>query len=487
MKLVKQNGKWVDPQERSLRYGLSGFVRCCLAGEDIESKPWQKNLLMVSGMDKLGTVAIADLFRYCAVGTGVAGTPSVSSRTDANTYTQAANTVTRTAGAVDFTADDVGRMIRFSDTAHSLAVITAYTDATHVDVDRILTGITNKTAVIYYTEKTALDTETRRTGTCSLATSANGQTQGTGSSINVTTWLRTFLFDAETGASETVTGTYSRAGSVVTRATGARDFTAADVGKIIHFVTSGVEAAITAYTDASHVTVATSGTLAAQSIVLYPFNTYSEVGFSDSEVALDPINIRVVLDTPINVNIATPLQPSQQLMVQYTFIVTVAAAGAYASGVYPSFTLGAGIVTDPTNAMSSNKNGKYSVETMLFSDITAEGASDLSNPLLDPYYGGTAAISPVSEAITPFVTHDRSAGTFTTELVPDPYVTGSFTQTHTGTFGLNDAISSVLRSLMIYDANSGNAAFTVLFTNNQNKDATHSLQVVFRKTWSWDF
>lgn len=55
-------------------------------------------------------------------------------------------------------------------------------------------------------------------------------------------------------------GFYSQSGTTVTRESGTRDFISGDVGKLIRFE-NGTERKITAFTDATHVTVGTSGTI----------------------------------------------------------------------------------------------------------------------------------------------------------------------------------------------------------------------------------
>lgn len=86
----------------------------------------------------------------------------------------------------------------------------------------------------------------------------------------------TLLTYSTAGTSNTPTkdlcdGTYSQTGTTVTRTTGTRDFISGDVGKLIRFA-DGTERKITAFTDATTVTVATAGAVTAQAILIYRVN-----------------------------------------------------------------------------------------------------------------------------------------------------------------------------------------------------------------------
>lgn len=93
--------------------------------------------------------------------------------------------------------------------------------------------------------------------------------------ISDTFWARCLDY-CTAGTSNTPTkdicdGTYSQAAGTVTRDTGTRDFISGDVGKLIRFA-DGTERKITAFTDATHVTVTPTGTVASQGILIYRVN-----------------------------------------------------------------------------------------------------------------------------------------------------------------------------------------------------------------------
>jgi hypothetical protein len=67
---------------------------------------------------------------------------------------------------------------------------------------------------------------------------------------------------------EDVTGTYSQAGTTVTRASGARDFTINDEGRLIRW-DSGEEAKVVTFTSATTVTVDRSQTVVADDVIIY--------------------------------------------------------------------------------------------------------------------------------------------------------------------------------------------------------------------------
>lgn len=278
---------------------------------------------------------------------------------------------------------------------------------------------------------------------------------------------------------ETVTGTYSRSGTNVTRASGARDFVTGDVGKIINFRTDNVECKIVSYTSATVVVVDVSGTLSAQSIYLYGFTDYQSVGFSDSTGRAANINILVPLASSIRLYPSTELIQSDQLKVTYQCKLTVTPNTSTAGSL-------ASIISDPGNLMSGNKNGNYAIESFATSTVKTSGDTDVSFPCLEPYYGGSAGFSTSSDAIAPLSNKVRSADTSFTDLIPDDYNPGAFTNTYQAIFGLNDAVNPAWRTLMIYDPDSTSSIFAFVFTVSQKKDASHTFQIGFRKTWGRD-
>lgn len=345
-----------------------------------------------------------------------------------NTYSQTTATVTRQTGARDFTADDVGATILFMESG-----LTA-----------LISAITSTTATV------------------------------TPSQTNLAQSITITKPNAD--KTESVDGTYSRSGAVVTRVSGARDFTIDDEGKIIHFGTANTEAVITVFTNATTVTCDTSGTLAAQLITLYGFTDYSEIAFSNTLEKGDNINIRVVLDSAARVYVSTALQSSEQLKITYECSLTVEPNTSTPGDL-------AGVISDPGSLMSGNKNGDSAIESFATSTVGTDGETDVSFADLEPFFPGSAALSLSSDALAPLSGKVRDTGTVAVDMDADAYEDGSFLRTYRAVFGLNDAISNNWRSLMIYDPEGRSAIFTFRYDVNQKKDGDHTFEVVFKKAW----
>lgn len=350
-----------------------------------------------------------------------------------NTYSQTMGVITRTAGTRNFSGGDVGKTITFLDSGLT-ALISGYTDATHV-------------------------------------TTATSQTNAA-QAISISTVV------SKIGIPST-DNTYSRSGATVTRDAGSRDFSTNDIGKIIHFLTDAEEAIITAYTDATHVTVDTSGTLAAQNIKLYGFTDYTEVGFSHTEESGNNVNIRVLFSAPVRVYVSTLLQASQQLKLTYECRLTVSPSTATNGSL-------ASIISDPGNLMSGNKSGKSAIETFATSLVLTDGSTDSNSAQLEPYFEGYAGLSLTNDALAPLTNKVRNSSTAFVPLVKAAYVPGAFENTYQALFGLNDAISNSWRSLMIYDPDSELSIFAFLYDAAQKKDGNHSFSISFKKTWGRD-
>lgn len=359
-------------------------------------------------------------------------TPRVEIVASSNTYQQAGVTVTRTNGTRNFTSFDIGSTLTFN-SAGFTGTITAVPSTT----------------------------------TATLSTS---NTVASDDTIKLT---------SDPGLDSSSSSTYSRSGSTVTRVSGTNVFSSADVGKIMHFQTSNVECFITAYTDTTHVTVDTSGTLAAQQITLYGYTTYNEIGFSSSLERDSNLNIRVLLSSPVVANVATPLRASDQLKVTYSCQLTVAPATSQSGSL-------AGVIVDSGNAMSANKAGVYAIETFATSIVTTGGETDTTTPDLEPYFAGNAALSQDTAALTPLVGTVRSQGPQYVPLVQESYTPGSFSIASDAVFGLNSANNVSQRSLMIFNPNGNLAIWTFLFTVAQTKDSLHTLSLNFIKAWGRD-
>lgn len=350
-----------------------------------------------------------------------------------NLYTQTGTIINRTAGTRDFTPGDIGKTVTFRNSGQVTTII-GFTDATEVFAG---TNVDAPEGPITLTKDSG-------------------------------------LIDPD------LTGLYTRAGTTVTRTVdGGRSFSAADVGKVIRFMTDEVEAKITAYTDATHVTVDVSGTLPAQHINFYGFTDYTEIGFSHTDEFGDNLNIRVLLSSALRALRSTPLRASDQVKVTYECTLTVTPSAPVALNLST-------LISDPGNAMSGNKNGSYVIETFATSTVAADGSTDVSLVDLEPYYLGYAGLSLDTAALDAFSGKIRENSLATTPMESVDYNEGTFTRVYSGTFGLNEAINNNWRSLMIVDPESRLAAFTFLYTVVQHKDGEHTFTIAFRKTWGRD-
>jgi len=117
----------------------------------VHERPWQPNLILDQGLDKIASMTWAAAFAYCAAGTG--NTPT-SDSSGGTTASQSGTTVTASAGF--FASGDAGKLIRWGD-GHE-AEIRSFTDSTHVTVDRSQT-VTGATFTMYRVNQTGLTAE----------------------------------------------------------------------------------------------------------------------------------------------------------------------------------------------------------------------------------------------------------------------------------------------------------------------------------------
>jgi hypothetical protein len=474
---------------KNTNIGLKGRVKVSVIGADgktVLERPWCRNLLLDQGLNNLETVVIADLFKYAAKGTGTTATKETVP--GANSFTLVASTgvLTRTAGTRDFSADDVGKLIRQADSPFTEGIVTTFNSATEVILRAVgqtsLANYTAKDILIYAVDQVGLDAESGdRTNTYGAASGDNGYAD----TDEVRVYTRTFVFPAQAEDEEDIadTNTFSRSGTTVTRDAGTRDFTAADVGKYIYFDTATTLTKITALIGVTQVTVADSGTIATQTAKLYGFTSYGEIGFSNLSAAGDNLNIRVRLEDgggasdPVVVEGENPETPGQQLKVVYELTATLSPAASTPLNW---------AISDTGNDMSANKNGDYAIENIALSTISTGGDTGTNFAGLEPATAGEVALSSSSAALVAFAGPYRGAGAVFVAMEAEGYTADSFTQLYSGVFGLNDAIATNWRSAGIYDSDSDLFALTFVFDAAQTKDADHTLTLRFSKTWNRD-
>lgn len=129
-------------------------------GAVVSSTPWQKNLILDSGIDLLFSHTFKDCLTYCVAGTGSTPTRDVP---DGDTFSQSGTTVTRDTGTDrDFISGDVGKVLRFS--TGEEAYVTAFINADNVTVNASRT-VAATTIVLYRVAQTGLAAEVKRTNT----------------------------------------------------------------------------------------------------------------------------------------------------------------------------------------------------------------------------------------------------------------------------------------------------------------------------------
>ncbi len=466
----------------------------------------QPNLILDRGLDKLAEIPICDYFKVCAKGTGTEET--IENVANTNTYSQAGPdlTVTRTAGTRDFTSDDVGMLLQFDGTKYGK--VTAFTDATHVEVDRENT-FTNKTMKVFAVEQDWEDaTESGvvviagNTLTKALADDLVTVDGTPGTVFNIGHVGLAIYFNLAAAAFEIVE--FIDADTVrVNIADGPQGDVdvAGDTAALYPFIAADQLLPLsrsTTYSAVARENITFTGPSAASGDIpaldewerqfkrtfVFPAeegldatNNYTEIMFSDVEYPGNNFNVRVKLATPVDVLSATTGgDPSEQLKVTYVLQISVSPHAISGPANPPCD------VTESGTPLSGNKTASHAIERFATSTIGSNGQTNTDNDEFDPYNPAKVALSTDTTALDPFGNVVRDNGVQIADLVAADYVPGSFTNTYTGVFGLNEAIMS-FRSLMLYSQDASMGVLTYLFTNGQSKDGNHSLTLTFSKTW----
>jgi hypothetical protein len=410
--------------------------------------------------------------------TNVDNEENITTLTDTFTCAQGSGSLSSVGNR--FTNQMVGQSIWFPQSQQAFQ-IEAYTSATQVTISPNAGIAINEGTCYVYPSTNGNNNPDSRTQTYGAGSGQNG----TATTGGVRVFTRTFVFlpcpQMETAIANT--NTYSTSGTTVTQTAGARPFTSGDVGSYIHFVGANYEAKITAYTDASHVTidVAPASAITNDTINLYGFATYSAIAFSNSYFPGPNANILVALASPVNVMGSTPLKPGEQLQVTYQFQVTVSPATSTAGNLNS-------IINDPGNNMSaSGKAGNYCIEAFATSTVNTDGSTNTDFSVLDPVNAGALALSEDSFALSPLGSPIRIANLATTPFSPNPYNSGDYQIAYVGTFQATEALDTKWRSLMLFDTNTNVAIFTFLFTYPQTKSSSRIFSMTLTKSWSRDF
>lgn len=443
-------------------------------GKVVHETDWKHNLILDQGMDRLATVLVANLFLYCAIGTGNTPTEDVSGATTATT----SGTTCTSSGAI-FAAGDVGKLLRF--TTGEKAKITAYTNSTTVTLASAL-GVVGATAfTMYRVTQVGLTTETKRSNTYLLG-AGNCDYSRSGSAV---TNKRTFDFTVEVGSVNYAEVGFSNLAAVAanlnTRALfagGAVTVLAGQQLRVIYeFITTlspttprtkafpitgwpSLARAVTADSTTDKITLTSHG-MASQAKIRF--------GGTTAPVPLVlGTDYYVITDTSSTFQVsATPGGAAIDLTTNGTAVTLLTNVDGteqlYRMGMSKVLTTDG--LTYPIETTFSG-TADYSSEPM--SPGNVDLATDTAAHLTWPQATG-------SLAITGFI----AGGT----LVAATYTSGTFTQTYSYTFAVGAGNSAAIRKVSIGSRSGYQTGLQFRFDYAQEKTSSCTLQLVFRKTW----
>lgn len=182
--------------------GATGRFKCFVLDAKtkrvVRSTPWQNNLILDSGLDRIATEKWRDQMQYAVAGTGNTPTKDLAN----GTYSQTGTTVSRVTGTRDFISGDVGKLIKW--TSGEEAKITAFTNATTVTVGVSQTVAAGSIVCLYRVNQTGLTAEVKRTNTYPQFTDPDDGLRATETipdAVNATVkFKRHYDFSAEVGA-----------------------------------------------------------------------------------------------------------------------------------------------------------------------------------------------------------------------------------------------------------------------------------------------
>lgn len=435
----------------------------------VHERPWARNLILNQGLDGLATQSWQSSIAYCTGGEG--NTPT---QLDSGATTASQTTTSVTSSADIFTADDVGRLIRW-DTGQQ-ATISAYVSPTQVTVSNSAT-VASGEFTIYRVNQTGLfDEKSRSTGYVTGAGNC-----GTSISANTMTFKRTYEFDpevsninyAELGFSWTATpgqNCFSRVlidGGAVSVQTGfqlrviyelaititpntAQNRTAAITGWLNRVVSTTINSAGTGGTPGTYALGVSGG---------------NGTGFAGTYTIGGGGTVTAITITDNGYD--------------YTVAPTLAFPSGGISGASATANL------DPWT------QGQVMIQGWGLERVDESGNGTYSGGANEPYSAGRTQVSESSDAFEAFGTaDDRTAlDTVTNTLVA--YTNGTYTRDKTGSFGVLDAVSTGIRAVMLAGPGGvnqdGEVCFTYLFNNAQTKKNTHRLSFTWRHTWNRSF
>jgi hypothetical protein len=214
--------------------------------------------------------------------------------------------------------------------------------------------------------------------------------------------------------------------------------------------------------------------------VLDSTNTYTEIMLSNVVYPGNNFNVRVKLSAGVDVlGPTTGGDPGQQLKVTYKLTLSSTPHAAVTNVDL------AGITTESGGTLSGNKIADHAIERFATSIVYSNGQTNDDATAMEPYNPASAACSKDTTALNPYGSVTRDNGVAVVPLEADSYVPGTFTQTYSGTFELNEAIGA-FRCYMLYDVDASMAVHVYLFDAAQTKDGNHILRLTWSKTWNRD-
>lgn len=437
------------------------------------------NLILENGMNNVATMAICDLFKYCAI--GYSSTPTEEDQ-GAILGTTSGLTLTVT-GGTPFVEADEGALVRF-DTGE-MSVITDYVSSTEMTLRKVL-GVSSGTEFsLHRVEQTGLFNEQKRSGTY-LTGAPNCQTTLSSSTF---THTRTFEFTVEVG-----------------------NVSYYEVG-FSHSPTPGQNCNTRGLFSANPVTLVAGQQLR---VIYYFLETVAPTSPRDAEVvisgwpalehplAADPDTDFFTLvahgfENGTQVFFDGALEPTGITFNQNYFIVnktpdTFQVEATLGGGAVLFSTTGSGVI------LFTNTKGTEQCIGAPYSTVRAsDGATTSWNgslPIGDPYYVKTMLASEVATAHEAWPkanpTGSFSGPTGHNKSMSSSYDQGSYRMLWFQTYATNECNSSQLRRFAVGDGTTQNSGFWAshliyLFDHKQEKGNTFTLKVQWAYTWERDF
>jgi len=445
-------------------------------GKVVRETDFAPNLILENGMNGLPTKLICDLFKYCAIGSDA--TPTFDS---SGGITATASGTTVTAGTAIFSPSHVGELLVFDQT-HK-AVITGYTDTTHVTIGTALTVSTPTVFTMYRINQTGLVAEVKRTNNYLTGSGNCGTTYTSGTY----THQRTFDFPIETGSV-----TYNEVGFSDNASPGANLNTRGIFAGAPISLTSGQQLRVIYY---FIVTVSPiSPRNRTVSISGWPALQYSPVASTST-------NLFTIVGHGFTNGMGVTLQgvtPPSPLSFGTTYYVNVNDANTFYLSATP---LGGNITLTSTGAgliLFTNTDGVEQLTSEGFSAVSTTGTTTtvVSNvtALNEPSVAKYICVSTDSTAISAYPNNSPPAPSVPTggiiSMAQGSYTSGSYTILWSATFSTTQGNSSAIRKIYVSDFHGSltvQDGLCYLFNQPQQKSNLYTLTLNVSFTWDRSF